>query len=214
MYEKFQTILFREIRWQAEMVRFWLKQLNLAEKEDREKGEKIMNRKLFYTAVIILSFLALGIQPAFAVINVPGDETYYVQSGNTYTLNQDIFGQITITSNEITLDGGGFKIKPSATEFTYGIFVINKNYVTIQNVIIQKNEALPPLEQKFDTGIAIQQCSNISLTGNNVSDCDRGSLSAGIDLSYTFLSELNSNDVSYNSIGIRLANSFKDGVPR
>jgi parallel beta-helix repeat protein len=159
-----------------------------------------------YTAIILLSFLATGIQPALATIYIPGNDSYYEQNGSTYTLKVNVNGTINIASNGITLDGGGFKIVPFNEEFTHGIFVSDKTGITIQNVEIEKNAS----GDGFDTGIHIQQSSTITLTGNNIQDCDRTSLSAGIDLNLTYECDLTNNIVSNNSYGIRIANNYSN----
>ena len=65
--KRFPVIFFREIRWQAEMVRFQLKQINLVQKEDKEKGEKTMKKNNFTVTMSIVVLTML--MPAVALAN-------------------------------------------------------------------------------------------------------------------------------------------------
>ena len=171
----------------------------------------MMKKKHLCAIVIFLVFLALEIQPTFASYSIPSDTSIGTLVGRTFTLNTNVAGTIQIDESDLTLDGGGFKIKPSEAESTYGIYVLDKTDVTIMKVKIEKNVDLPPpFNQGFDTGIHIQNSNNITLTENNVSGCDVGKNSTGIWLSLTYGSNLTNNIVSNNSYGIRLSGSYSN----
>jgi parallel beta-helix repeat protein len=144
------------------------------------KGEKIMNKKLFYAAVILLSFLAVGIQPALAVINIPGDTDYYDEVGtHTYVLNQDVSDTIILSNpnvdlpgtgvegDRITFDGGGYTISTPVSFPNYGISFnqsdTSKNgYITIQNINITDCD---------NNGIDIVNATRINVNNTNISSC-------------------------------------------
>ena len=169
-----------------------------------------MSKKHFYATVILLSFLATGIPPVLAGINIPGDGSgegiYYDSLGNTYTLKVDVHGTITITLDEITLDGGGTIIKPSLAESTTGIYVLDKSGVTIQNVTIQENDT----GEGFSYGIQIQDSDNITLTSNTVSGCNDSISELGINIENSFNNLLSDNNVSNNGTGIKLYLGLSD----
>jgi parallel beta-helix repeat protein len=175
-------------------------------KEGRAKGEGTMKKKHFYTAVILVVFLAAGIQPTHAKYCIPSDQSIGEWVGTTYTLKKDVSGTIEIEESDLTLEGGGFTVTPSVTESTNGIFVSGKTGITINNVIIQKNGD----ENGFDTGIHIQDSDNITITNNTVSGCDVTDESCGIYLSLTRHSILSNNIISYNSRGIQLSFNYSN----
>jgi len=165
-----------------------------------------MKKKHFYTAVILLSFLVVGIQPTFAFYSIPSDTSIGTLVGRTFTLNTNVTGTIQIDESDLTLDGNGKTVTPIVGENTDGIFASLKTDITIMNVTIEKN--LDGLG--FDTGIKILQSDNITITDNTVSGCDVSTFSSGIYLNLTYGSNLTNNIVSYNSRGIQLSGNYTD----
>ncbi len=77
-----------------------------------------MKKKKLYAVIILLSFLAIGIQPAHSIIQVPSQTTIMVDgqevtiatySGNTYTLIADVAEALFIGQSELILDGNGIQ---------------------------------------------------------------------------------------------------------
>lgn len=124
-----------------------------------------MNKKHFYPIVILLLFLAVGIQPALA-IDIPGDTSYYDIVDGTYVLNQNVYETIEIMFDGITLDGGGYTVSWASGLPYYGVDLLNRSGVTVKNLIVTG----------FSSGISLRSCSSGSctVTGNTVSMCDYG----------------------------------------
>jgi parallel beta-helix repeat protein len=149
-----------------------------------------MNKKALYTTVIALSFLAIGVRPTVAVINIPGDTAYYDVSGSTYTLNQDVSDTIILSNpnvslyvpgnpgpyygdetDRITFDGGGHTISapidppPNYYGISFDQSDASQNgYITIQNLNVTG----------CDVGINIQTATRINVMYTNISDCQYG----------------------------------------
>ncbi|UCF85410.1 MAG: right-handed parallel beta-helix repeat-containing protein [Desulfobacteraceae bacterium] len=150
-------------------------------KEGRAKGEKIMYKKHFYTAVILLSFLAVGIHSAHAQIILSQDGWNVSGIGDwdsdtkTATLTTDVTETITISNpwptegsypNLITLLGGGHTIS-GTSGFGIDLGGIESEYnasVTIQNLNVTG----------FDVGINLEWCHYINIENVNITGCDSG----------------------------------------
>jgi parallel beta-helix repeat protein len=123
----------------------------------------MMKKKHFYKDVILVVFLAIGIQPVLAVINIPGDTSYYTMDGtHTYVLNQDVSDTIQITSDGITLDGSGHTI--SGVTSGTGLKLDGRLDVNIQNLTITG----------CGTGIDIITSARINVMNNSVTYCQWG----------------------------------------
>jgi len=102
-----------------------------------------MKKKHFYAIVILLLFLAIGIQPALATIFL-SDSGWNPDVGDwdpvtlTGTLTQNVSETIQISSsgtsqtNNLTLDGAGHTV--TGTGLNTGVLIISKTYVTVQNL--------------------------------------------------------------------------------
>jgi len=125
-----------------------------------------MNKKHFYTAVILLSLLVAGIQPAIA-INIPGDDLYYDIVDGEYVLKQNVDETINIVSDAITLDGGGWTVTPTSS--VEGVDIFEKSHVTVKNLNVSGGSA----------GISLRFCDNCTVSNNTVTSCAYGIWLAG-----------------------------------
>jgi len=123
-----------------------------------------MKTKDLYAVIVGVSLLLVGIQPTLAVIQIPGDDSYYDIIDGVCVLNQDVVGTIEITSPEITLDGGGHTVSGTGTTEERGVFLSYMDNVTIRNLTVKD------FDGKGSSGIFIQCCSGVSVTGNNISN--------------------------------------------
>ena len=177
-----------------------------------------MKNKHFYTAVILLSFLAAGIQPALATIVLSNsgwsDPTVgtWDEGTKTGTLTQDVSETIKIMDNGITLDGldpngvtihtvsgspsgvhvfsitGGTIQNLEITGCYYGIYLQDSTYITVNNNNIHSNNG---------TGIYIVGYGNNNTLSNNTVSNNTG---IGIWLAgNTDENEIYNNTVSNNT---------------
>lgn len=131
-----------------------------------------MNRKYFYTAVIILSFLVIGIQQTSGVIYL--SNSGWSQSVGTWddstktgTLTQDVFETIEITDNGITLDGGGFTVNIGGSLST-GVDLSGRQYVTVQNINVVNDYVA---YEYVGTGITLNPSGYCNVIDNTISGC-------------------------------------------
>jgi parallel beta-helix repeat protein len=98
------------------------------------------------------------------------------RNGNVYTLTADIFGQITIKRDGVTIDGAGHALTGYGSENIlvahYGIMVGNsdfgdQSYVTLKNIEVRG----------FEEGIQVY-ASNSAIYNCNITDCTTHSISA------------------------------------
>jgi len=138
-----------------------------------------MKKKHFNTAVILAVFLAAGIQPAFAVINIPADTSVgtWDESNLLYTLTTDVSDTIILTNPNwldgmseeqaeairLTFDGGGHTVELGTLD--YGVaFGLKRGYITIQNLNITD----------CGNGIDINTATRINVINTNISSCQYG----------------------------------------
>jgi len=101
--------------------------------------EKIMNRKHFYTAVIILSFLVIGIKPVLsAPIQVPSQTEFNgtkiaEYSGGIYKLIKDVPETLFVEQSDLIIDGDGHEITPGSSTGV-GVDINGKNGITVKNL--------------------------------------------------------------------------------
>ena len=105
----------------------------------------------------------------------------------TCTLTTDVTETIQIDSPGITLDGNNHSIIGSGTG--YGIYISEKNNVTIKNCVISN----------FTEGIRIEASSNITFTNNNINLCG-----LGMFLNTSLNDSIANNTISSNGYGIML----------
>jgi len=176
-----------------------------------------MKKKHFYTAVILVAFLAIGIQPAHAVIqltptgwkdvngNDPGVGTW--DPGTlTGTLTQDVDEVIEITGNELTLDGGGHTLTELEGAQGTGVLINNFNGITVRNL---KITGVPIGIWINNTNPGPENIVKNNVENNTISGCTE----AGIRLSLANETSLTGNIIenntnsSQNAWGIFIYNS-------
>ncbi|MDT8301112.1 MAG: NosD domain-containing protein [Sedimentisphaerales bacterium] len=164
-----------------------------------------MKKKHLYKAVILLSFLVVGIQPALATTYslVPGTDISGVgvwSEGNTvFTFTHDLSGhdiymqdKIGIPGIGITIDGNNHTITgPSSSGV--GVNIVNCQNITIKNLNVTEFTS-----SNLDIGIWIQLSYNITLTSNSVCCNSYGIKLQGNYTGVTQGNALTNNEVSNN----------------
>lgn len=161
-----------------------------------------MKEKYFYTAVILLSFLAIGIQPAFADAlvlapyrdKIPSIGTWVGGDVRTFTLTTDVSEGLSIEEGVLTLDGAGHTIDGTNTGTTDGIHVADFHTVTIQNVNVTG----------FQNGIAFRGVST-SYSNRVENCCIYSNINTGIDIVAPDNNIIKNNTIDNNPVGISLA---------
>jgi parallel beta-helix repeat protein len=181
--------------------------MHLAEKEEGEKGEKIMYKKHFYAAVILVVLLAVGIQPAHGAITHILSEGVSMSFGSwedsTFTFNSitpvPIGDSIQIASDSVIIDGAGNTISGASGT---GVILNGRTNVTIKNLTITG----------CGTGIDLLHSGTIYVTNNSITNCQWG-----IRLIGAGTCTIEGNIVSGNSIsnaGIVLGSGTFDNILR
>ena len=129
----------------------------------------MMKKKHLYAAVILLSFLVAGIQPALCVILIPYDTSVgtWNSSDRIYTLNTDVSDGLEIVESNLTLDGAGHTVTPIWPK--EGVDFYQKSGITIMNLNVTGGGA----------GISLRSSSGCTVTNNTVSTCNYGIWLAG-----------------------------------
>jgi parallel beta-helix repeat protein len=184
-------------------------------KEGKAKGELIMNKKHFYAAVILLLFLAIGIQPALA-IDIPNDDENigtWNDDGTIYTLAKYFSEGLVIVQSDFTLDGAGHTVTGTGTDT--GIFVNGKTGVTVKNVTVSGFEiGIRLSDSDWNTlmytttvnnfhGIWLDSSDNNTLSNNTVS-YHIGNGAEGIGIHGSESNSINGNTIQNNHNGIVL----------
>jgi parallel beta-helix repeat protein len=99
-----------------------------------------MKKRLLYVAILLVSFMLVGIQPAFAQLgtkHIPSDTTIGTWNSVTriYTLTKDVYETIEIDESNMTLDGAGYTVELNGSG--YGVLVNGKNSVTVRNLNVK-----------------------------------------------------------------------------
>jgi parallel beta-helix repeat protein len=169
-----------------------------------------MKPKNLYTAIIVLSLLAVGTQSALGTKYIPSDTSIgtWDDINRIYTLTTDVFETIQIDEDNFTLDGAGYTATGPGTG--NGVYLSGRTDVTIQNLTVNE----------FSYGIYLYNSSNNTLTGNTVNsnnhtgiflhtDCHNNTLTGntansnthyGIYLYYSSSNTVTGNTTS-NSLG-------------
>ncbi|MHC4329410.1 MAG: right-handed parallel beta-helix repeat-containing protein [Planctomycetota bacterium] len=123
-----------------------------------------MNKKHFYTTVVLLLFLAIGIQTTRA-IDIPTDTSVGTWDGSTYTLTTNVSEGLVIVGSNMILDGAGCTVTAPTYRKGQGIALLGETGVIIKNLTVQG----------FGTGIQLQSYSNGNIVKDNtISDNARG----------------------------------------
>jgi len=127
-----------------------------------------MKKKYFYTSALVVSFLVAWIQPALATKYVPFDTSIgrWDDVTRTYTLTTDVYDQIWIDQDNLTLDGAGHTVTgPGYEQSTgYGVCLPRRRGVTVKNVNVRG----------FVVGIYLYESSGNTLRNNSTSNNFRG----------------------------------------
>jgi len=174
----------------------------LQRKKAKRKEKLIMNKKYFYAAVIILSFLVAGIQPAIA-IDIPTNTTVGSWDAQTriYTLTQNVTEGLNIVEDSLTLDGNGHSVMGTGVLNSKGISLEFCRSVTVKNLTVEG----------FTTGIRLYNYhvsdENKRKGYNTIKDNTISSCGAGINIGASNLNTINNNTVSTCAYGIDLEGS-------
>jgi len=127
-----------------------------------------MKKKHFYAAVILLLFLAIGIQPAFAVRYIPSDTTIgdWDVDDRIYTLTTNVSEGLEIVQSNLTFNGNDKVVSGSGQA---GILLEGRTGITAKNVTVSG----------FVEGISLRFSNGCTVTGNTVSTCGYGIWLAG-----------------------------------
>ena len=155
-----------------------------------------MNKKHFCAAVILLLFLAIGIQTTRA-IDIPTDTSVGTWDGTTYTLNTDVSEGLVIVQDDLILDGAGHTVSGSPS----GVHVFSKTGCTIQNLEITG----------CSDGIFLQDSTDITVNNNNIHSNNNNGIHICASAGYANDNILSNNIVSNNTgIGICLGGGNAD----
>jgi len=174
-----------------------------------------MNKKHFYAAVVLLLFLAIGIQPAIA-IDIPNSNPAigtWNDDETIYTLADDFTEGLVIVQSNFTLDGAEHTVTGSGLD---GISLLDIDFVTVKNVTVSgftngihltgsnNNTVMNTTTMDNQNGITIHLYSDYNtLSGNTVIDNYQG-----IRLSTAQHNVIKYNTIESNTLGIVLS-----GVP-
>ena len=162
-----------------------------------------MNKKHFYAAVILFSFLSAGIQPTFATTWIIGPDQElpeippvtigtWTEGTRTFALagNTPLGDNIQIIDNGLILDGAGYTVSGVASD--PGVDLSGRTDVTIKNLNVTG----------CGHGIYLSLSNDCTVTDNTVSTCGHGIyLSLSNDCTVTY------NTASTCDYGIWLTNS-------
>ncbi len=121
---------------------------------------KNSGRKQFVGAYLLLAAAVLtccGSAALGTTYIIPGDTTIgtWDSTNRVYTLTTDVSGTIQVDESNLTLDGAGHTVTPTAGSDT-GIYLLQKTGVTVENVTVRG----------FVKGILLQSSSGNVLTCN------------------------------------------------
>jgi len=173
-----------------------------------------MKKKHFYTAVILLSFLIIGIQPVLATIHVPSQTTIIIDgqevtiatySGVIYTLIADVGEDLFIQESDIVVDGDYHKITGPGSGTGVGVDINGENGITIKNLTIDG----------FQNGIRITNSNLLgtvepkvnTIENNTISTIPSDSDSRGIRLYNANKTDIIGNTISNSYWGIHSVSS-------
>ena len=152
-----------------------------------------MGKKQRYTAILIVSLLAILGHPVVGAVSIPTDTLAgtWNPGTRTYTLNQDLSEPIEIVQDNVVLDGVGHTVAGSGSG--YGVDIEWRTGVTVKNLTVRG----------FIYGIYVSYSSGNSLTGNTVSS----NTSFGILIHRSNNNTITGNTISSNTEGMHLIHS-------
>ncbi len=198
-----------------------------------------MKNKHFYPIFILLLFLAVGIQPTLATINLtdtgwkdengdplPADDYLWDQGSLTGTLNTNVFETIQISSSgtsptdNLILDGAGHTVNLGGSSVYHGVVAADRHYVTIQNLNVTGCAA----------GITLNPSGYCNVINNTISNCQKGIFmweagtcliegntvsnnDTGILIQYgSIYNTLKNNTIENNTVGISITDTSQDNT--
>jgi len=130
--------------------------------------------------------------------NVTGTDKIQ-RNGNVYTFTGDIMGNIVIFTSDIIIDGVGYILRGYGN--LTGIWLQAKENVEIKNLHIRNFSSGLVFTWMFDGG-SQDGCTNITLSGNTLTDNERGIIFSHSGNSYVL-----GNTIANNTYGIYLTKS-------
>lgn len=168
-----------------------------------------MNIRLLLITTLIITLVCMSCLTC-EVQNVKASGIIYIEAdgsidgtdnihreGNLYTFIDNIYGEIVIQKNHITVDGNGCRVQGSGSGKGFDLSVINN--VTIKNVVVDN----------FSKGIFLHASS-----GNTISRNDIVNNSNGIEIYYSSSDNVISRNhiVNNSCVGIKLVSSSSNNI--
>jgi len=146
-----------------------------------------MKPKHLHAAIVVLSLLVVGTQPALGTKSIPSDTSIGLwDSGTrTYTLTTDVSETIQIDQDDLTLDGAGHAVRGPGTGTGNGVYLLGRTGVAVKDLTVEG----------FGYGIFLNDSSNNTLTGNTANS----NIYAGILLYYCSGNTLTGNTANSNT---------------
>ena len=173
------------------------------------RGKKKMSKTILFGLVLVTLLVGM-LALASGVHAVKASGTIYIRAdgsidpptapiqrnGNVYTLTGSVTSDadgIVVERDNILVDGSGFAVEGTGATFSNGIYLEERNNVTIQNTNITT----------FDYGIGFSSSSNNSISGNTITN----NTWHGIFLASSSNNSINGNTITNNYEGIGLGAS-------
>jgi len=155
---------------------------------------------LQFVGLVSANFLPAPVPDHSIEITEDGDVTgtdKIQRSGNLYTFTENIVGSIVIFRNGIVVDGAGYTLKGNGDRT--GIWLQEKSDITIKNIHIRNfTHGI-----EFTYGIPMTGCTNITISGNTITDNEYG-------ITFWLFSGNNSvlgNTITNNTYGVYISYS-------
>jgi len=168
-----------------------------------------MKRRMV-SAMTLMLLLTGMLTLAFNIQPVKAEATIYIRADGsidpptplittadnvTYTFTDNIYDEIVVERNNTVIDGNGYTLQGTGAYASKGINLSSRSNITSKNTNIKD----------FSYGILLSESSNISITGNNITNNSWG----GIGLSGASNSTISGNHITNNGrIGITLTGLF------
>ncbi|HDQ06649.1 MAG TPA: DUF1565 domain-containing protein [Candidatus Bathyarchaeota archaeon] len=114
------------------------------------------------------------------------------RSGNVYTFTGDVEGTIVVSRSGIVVDGAGYTLQGNGT--LTGVWLQEKNNVEVKNLHIRNFRS----GIVFTFGLSLEGCTDITLSGNTITDNEYGIASWLFSHSNIFLG----NTIANNTYGV------------
>lgn len=182
-----------------------------------------MKSQCSHAAIVVLSLLVAGAQPALGTVSIPSDTSIgtWDEPNRIYTLTTDVqhdaWVAIEIDEDNLTLDGDGYTVTPEGAGGV-GVRLVRRTGVTVKNVIVEgfyfgiylsnsnSNTLTGNTTSNNSFGIRVDDSSNNTLTGNMALNNH-----VGISSSYSSHNILTGNTTSDNDYGIATSH-FSDNT--